>query len=277
MLPTFVIFLREGIEASMVVAILLTTLDQLGRRDRFRDVLAGVTAAVAVLLVGAVAAFVLMRSYAGSRVQTILETITYLVAAVVLTYMTFWMRKHARGLSADLRARASAALDGRARWGIGLLAFQSVGREGLETAVFTLAILFASGPRAGGRPADLAGAGAGMAVSLAIAIAIYRAGARIDLRRLFAVVATLLVIFAAALVADAVEGLEQLGWIPRTTQVWDTARTLPEGSALGDLAHVFLGYAARPSVLQVAAWATYLLVTLGALRVRPGPRRAQVA
>ena len=66
------------------------------------------------------------------------------LAAAVLTYMTFWMRKHARSLSKELRARADAALDGRARWGLGLLAFQAVGREGLETVVFTLAIIFST-------------------------------------------------------------------------------------------------------------------------------------
>ncbi|MGH2468255.1 MAG: FTR1 family protein, partial [Candidatus Limnocylindrales bacterium] len=132
MAATFVIFLREGIEASMIVAILLAALDRMGRREHFKDVLTGVAAALALVLVGGVAAYITIKTYAGSRAQTIFETVTYLVAAAVLTYMTLWMRSHAATMSADLRARAAAALDGRARWGLGLLSFQAVGREGLE-------------------------------------------------------------------------------------------------------------------------------------------------
>src|SRR5580693_3315200 len=117
----------------MIVAILLAYLDRLGRREHFKDVFLGVGAALLIATGGGVAAYLTIRSYDGSRVQTIFETATFLVAATVLTYMTFWMRAHARSLSAELRARAEAALDGRTRWGLGLLAFQAVGREGLET------------------------------------------------------------------------------------------------------------------------------------------------
>ena len=144
MLATLVIFLREGVEASMIVAILLAYLNRVGRREHFRDVFLGVGAALALATAGGVAAYETIHRYDGSRAQTIFETVTYLVAAVVLTYMTFWMRDHAPTLSAELRARTDAALDRRARWGLGLLAFQAVGREGLETMVFTLAIVFAS-------------------------------------------------------------------------------------------------------------------------------------
>ena len=113
MLATLVIFLREGVEASMIVAILLAYLNRIGRRDHFRDVFIGVGAALALATAGGVIAYETIRSYDGSRAQTIFETATFLVAATVLTYMTFWMRGHARSLSADLRARTDAALDGR--------------------------------------------------------------------------------------------------------------------------------------------------------------------
>src|SRR5580698_262049 len=96
----------------MIVAILLAYLDRLGRREHFKDVFLGVGAALLIATAGGVAAYLTIRSYDGSRVQTIFETVTYLVAATVLTYMTFWMRKHARSLSKELRARADAALDG---------------------------------------------------------------------------------------------------------------------------------------------------------------------
>ena len=123
--------------------------------------------------------------------------------------MTFWMRNHARSLSKELRARADAALDGRARWGLGLLAFQAVGREGLETVVFTLAIVFSTSTAGA-----LSGAVLGLAGALGIAFVIYRLGHRLNLARFFTVIGVLLMVFAAGLLADAVENLQQLGWLP---------------------------------------------------------------
>ena len=120
MLATLVIFLREGIEASMIVAILLAYLDRLGRREYFKDVFLGVGAALLLAAGGGVAAYLTIRSYDGSRVQTIFETGTFILAAAVLTYMTFWMRNHARSISTELRSKTDAALDGRARWGLAL-------------------------------------------------------------------------------------------------------------------------------------------------------------
>ena len=190
MLATLVIFLREGVEASMIVAILLAYLNRIGRRDHFRYVFMGVGAALILATVGGVVAYETVRTYAGSRAQTIFETVTYLLAAAVLTYMTFWMRNHARSLSKDLRARTDAALDGGARWGLALLAFQAVGREGLETVVFTLAIIFSTSAMSA-----LTGALIGFAASMVIAFVIYRLGHKLNLGRFFTIIGVLLMMF----------------------------------------------------------------------------------
>src|SRR5258708_15858610 len=108
MVATFVIFLREGVEASMIVAILLAYLNRSGKRRHFRDVFAGVAAALILAGAGGLAAYFTIRTYAGSRVQSIFETVTYLLAAPVLTYMTFWMRSHARGLKRELHSHSAA-------------------------------------------------------------------------------------------------------------------------------------------------------------------------
>jgi high-affinity iron transporter len=148
LIPTFVIFLREGIEASMIVAILLAYLARIDKRQHFQDVWLGVAAAFVLVLGGGIAAYFLIKHYDGSNVQTYFETATYVIAAAVLTFMTFWMHKNARHMAKDLERRSETALTTGSRVGLGLLAFQAVGREGLETMVFTLAIIFASSRQA---------------------------------------------------------------------------------------------------------------------------------
>ena len=254
MVATFVIFLREGIEASMIVAVLLAALERMGHREHFKDVFLGVAIALVLVLIGGIAAYLTIKTYAGSRAQTIFETVTYLVAAVVLTYMTLWMRAHARTLSAELRARAAAALDRRARWGLGLLAFQAVGREGLETMVFTLAIVFASSVHG-----VLIGGAAGLVVSLAIAFGIYHMGKRLNVASFFRVAGALLIFFAAGILVDAVENLQQLGWVPWLTEtMWHTSHILSEDSTLGDIFHSFFGYSESPTLGQAVVYVVYL-------------------
>ena len=261
MLGTFVIFLREGIEASMIVAILLAYLSRIGRRDRFRDVYAGVGAAVLLAFGGGAIVYWTIRDYAGSSLQTIFETGTYLLAAALLTYMTFWMQAHARTLSTDLQGHLSTAVGAGSGLALFLLAFQAVGREGLETAVFTLAIAFTASPLF-----LLLGAVLGLATAFAIARGIYVYGRRLNMRRFFQVVGTLLMVFAAGLLGDAVQNLQELGWLPWLTHpVWNTSGLLSEESPLGDVLHSFVGYAQEPTVLQLLVYVAYVAIVLAVI------------
>ncbi|MBV9449759.1 MAG: FTR1 family protein [Streptosporangiaceae bacterium] len=258
MLATLVIFLREGVEASMIVAILLAYLNRLGRREHFRDVFIGVGAALLLATAGGVIAYATIRSYDGSRVQTIFETVTYLLAATVLTYMTFWMRKHARSLSKELRSRTDAALDGKARWGLALLAFQAVGREGLETVVFTLAIIFSTSTASA-----LSGAVIGLAGSLGIAFVIYRLGHKLNLARFFTVIGVLLMVFAAGLLANTIQNLQELGWLRvLDLPMWHSDRLLSQDSAFGDVLHSFFGYSDAPTPLQLLVYVAYVAIVV---------------
>jgi high-affinity iron transporter len=276
-LATLVIFLREGIEASMIVAILLAYLDRLGRREYFRDVFLGVGAALLLATGGGVAAYLTISSYDGSRAQTIFETATYILAAAVLTYMTFWMRNHARSISSELRSKADAAFDGKARWGLALLAFQAVGREGLETVVFTLAIIFSTSTAGA-----LTGAVIGLAGSLVVAFFIYRLGHKLNMSKFFTVIGCLLMVFAAGLLADTVQNLQELGWLNVLgAPMWHTGQVLSEDSSFGDVLHSFFGYSDSPTPLQLLVYAAYLAVVIaaflglrGALRDRKGPELA---
>lgn len=272
MLATLVIFLREGVEASMIVAILLAYLNRLGKRQHFRDVFIGVGAALLLATAAGAVVYTTVRDYDGTRGQTIFETATYLLAAAVLTYMTFWMRNHARSLSTELRSRAEAALDGKARWGLSLLAFQAVGREGLETVVFTLAIVFSTSPAGA-----VSGAVIGLAGSLVIAYVIYRLGHKLNLGKFFTVIGVLLMVFAAGLLADAIQNLQELGWLPVLNQpMWHTGRLLSEDSALGDVLHSFFGYSDAPTSLQLLVYVGYLVIVIAAyLGLRAGRRQRQ--
>jgi high-affinity iron transporter len=190
--------------------------------------------------------------------------------------MTFWMRKHARSLSKELRARTDAALDGGARWGLGLLAFQAVGREGLETVVFTLAIIFSTSTAGA-----LGGAIFGLVCSLGIAFAIYRLGHRLNMAKFFTVIGALLMVFAAGLLADSVENMQQLGWLPvLDAPMWHSAGFISEGSAFGDVAHSFFGYSDSPTPLQLLIYVGYLAIVIAAylgVRLRLQSRSAAAA
>jgi len=275
-IASFVIFLREGFEASLIVAILLSYLDKSGQRRHFRDVFIGVGAALILAGGSGLAIYFSVSDFVGSRGQLIFETVTFLVAAGSLTYMTFWMRAHSKGLSRDLEAKSSEALSSKSRFAMGSLAFLSVIRESLETMIFMLAIVFASKsqfPAAGHSPWMLVGAIAGLAVAFAIAYAIFKMGVRINVRRFFSALAIVLAIFAAGLLADAIENLQQLGWITLGNQaLWHSGTSLNEASSIGDVLHVLFGYAQSPTVLQAIVWVGFLAITLFLVIRKPRPK-----
>ena len=254
MLATYVLFLREGLEASLIVSILFAALRQLGQRHHVRAVWAGVMLAIAGALAGGIALFVTVHAYANTTFQAVFETFTYLVAVVLLTTMTFWMQQHSRSLKKEMVAKASSATSGFA---LGLLAFTSVGREGLESAFFTLAFAFQTNALL-----LLTGALLGVLSAIGLCILIYRLGYRLDYRIFFRVMGILLIIFAAGLLGDAIQNMQQLGWITfGTTQLWDTSHILSENTTIGDILHSFIGYAETPTVLQVFLYAAYLVIT----------------
>lgn len=258
MLASFLIFLREGLESSMIIAIMLSYLRRVGHGERIREVWYGVVAALVLATGMGIVLYVTVRAYDGTRVQTMLEGITYLVAAGVLAMMTLWMKEQSRSLGCELRERMEGALDRRSVWGLALLAFITVGREGLETVIFTIAIGFGQNPWI-----LLLGAGAGLLVALLLARAIYGAGLRFPMRRFFQVVGTLLTLFGAGILANGIEDMQHLGWLPFGRQVlWDSGHVISTRSLVGDLLHGMLGYAQRPSLLQVTVYGTYLAVFL---------------
>lgn len=271
-IAAFVLFLREGLEASLIVSILFAALRQLGQSQQMRAVWIGIVAALALSLGGGAIIYATIRAYDGSTFQTIFETITYLIAVVLLTSMTFWLQSHSRTLKKELTSQATMA---GSTFGFGLLAFFTVGREGLETAVFSLALAFqTSGLWL------LLGAVLGLLAAVILCWLIYRLGYRLDFRIFFRIMGILLLIFAAGLLANAVQNVQELGWISfDTAQLWNSARFLSEDSTLGDILHTFIGYAEAPSALQVSFYLAYLLLagSIFAWMTRKQPVPARVA
>jgi high-affinity iron transporter len=256
---SFLIFLREGIEGSMIVAVMLTYLASAGRRDLFRWVFAGVGGALVASAAVAVVMYIVVKSsFVGSTAQTWFETVTFLLAVIILTYMTFWMKRHSRTLSSTLRSELGTAMAASSGVALSAVAFLTVGREAIETSIFTLAIAFRTS-----WPLLLTGALLGIVTALAIAVSMYRMGVRINLGRFFTVVGIALLVVAAGLLADAVENLQQLGVLPGAGDaLWTTERWLSENSGFGDVLHGLLGYASAPTALQLAAWSVFLVVGL---------------
>jgi high-affinity iron transporter len=206
-LPTFVIGLREGLEAALIVGIVAAFLRQQGRSDALRWMWLGVLGAV--LLCGGVAyALHVAEENLPQREQEQLETVIALAAVGMITWMVVWMRRHSADLKGDLQERASLALVQGSAIGLVAMAFLAVLREGLETAVFMLAA-FQQSDRPG-----LTGTGALLGVALAVALGylIYRGGVKINLSKFFRVTGVVLVLVGAGLLAFAVHTAHEAGW-----------------------------------------------------------------
>ncbi len=255
-LPAFILFFREGLEASLVVSILLTVRHQLTPTRHYRAVWIG----VAIAVIGAFAfAFVLraISSLLPPNYLDIFKVVTYIAAIIIITWMTFWVQEHSRTLKRDLTVQASAASSGFA---LGVLAFSTVGREGAETAIFTLAFALS-----GNSLALLLGALLGTLAAVALGVAIYRFGYRLNYRIFFRVMGLLLLLLAAGLLSNAISAMQTLGWLPFGTDlIWDGTgiEWLSENtSVLGGLLHILVGYTDQISLLQMVGFVVFLAIT----------------
>lgn len=261
MLAALLITLREGLEAALIVGIVISYLKKIGYLDRQRYAWLGVLVALA----GSVGlAFGLQRLGVEleGQVEQIFEGTTMFLAVIVLTWMIFWMRYQARFLKAGLeRDVRQATLSGQ-NWGLFGLTFVAVFREGVETALFLSAAAFANEGTT-----TLIGAVVGLVIAAALGWAMYASAIRLNIRRFFDVTSVLLLLFAAGLLAHGVHEFQEAGLLPfMTTTVWDTSHILSEESLIGSLLKSLFGYNADPSLLEVLAYIGYYAVILSAIR-----------
>jgi high-affinity iron transporter len=253
MLSAFLLALREGLEAALLVGIVLGALRRLQRADCTRAVWSGVLSAVAVSGLAALLLHLLGWTFEG-RAEPIFEGVILFGAAGLLTWMIFWMRRQAAHLRTELESGVRAALALPGRRGVFVLTFVAVAREGVELAVFLAAATVDADPAQ-----TMAGAACGLAAAAFAGWLMFATTVRLDLRPVFNVTGVLLIFFAAGLVAKGVHEFNEVGWIPPwIDSVWDTRAFLNERSVPGTIARSLFGYTGTPSLTAVLAYVAYL-------------------
>ncbi len=277
MLPTFVIGLREGLEAALIVGIIAAFLRRNGRDREMWALGAGVAIAIALCTAVAIGLHVAEQSLP-QRQQEGLETVIGLLAVGFVTWMILWMRKHARDLKGDLESQAAAALATGSAWTLVGMAFLAVLREGFETAVFLLAIFQASEtPVSAGF-----GAALGIVVACAIGYGIYKGGVKLNLARLFKVTGFVLVLVAAGLLASALHTAHEAGWFNAAqTQAANLRWLVAPGSVRAALLTGMFGIQPEPTIGEVFVWLAYAipmgLIVLWPQTSKPRETRAVAA
>ena len=258
MLPTFVIGLREGVEAALIVGIIAAFISKEGERSQLRHVWAGVGIAAAICL-GLGLGLDLLNQELPQRQQEMLETVIGLAAVGIVTFMIFWMRRHARMIKSELHESAAAALTSGSAWALIGMAFFAVLREGVETAVFLLAVFQgATDPTAAGIGALL-----GIAVAVVIGYGIYRGGVRLNLARFFKLTSVVLVFVAAGLLASAAHTAWEAGWITSfQAQAVDLSWLIVPGTWTSSLITGMLGLQSVMTQAEVFAYLAYLVPML---------------
>lgn len=258
MFSNYLIGLREGLEASLVVCILIAYLVKTDRRDALKPIWAGIGVAIAIAL-GFGCALEFGSQELTFKAQEALGGSLSILAVVLVTWMVFWMRRTARHLKTELHGRLDAAL----AMGTGALvatAFLAVGREGLETALFVWASVHAASD---GTPRPLIGVALGLATAVLLGWLFYRGALRINLARFFTWTGGMLVVVAAGVLAYGLHDLQEADLLPGlTTLAFDISGTIDPSSWYGTLLKGVFNFQPDPTVLQVTVWLLYLVPTL---------------
>jgi high-affinity iron transporter len=262
----FVTLLREGFEATLLIAIVLAYLVKIGHKEEFRQVWYGVGAAIAVSLIAAGALFVTAGELEGTA-EYVFEGTAMWVAVGFLTYMVLWMRRQSRTVAQAIRRGVDTAIETGSRLALVSLVFVMVLREGVETGLFIFGITQTS------TPFQVAlGSALGIAAAVALGYAVYVGGKRINLGAFFKVTGVLLILVAGGLLAHGVAEFQEAGLLPEVMPLWNVsgAPVVGEGSLVSELLTAFFGWDPEANLLEFLAWAGYVLV-VGFAFLRPQP------
>jgi high-affinity iron transporter len=255
MVASFLITLREGLEAALIVGIVLSVLRKLGKADRGRPVWLGVLSAMVVSVAAGLALNALGIVFLG-RGEQIFEGVVMLLAAGVLTWMIFWMQRQGRQVQADLEWDVRRAVSVGSKWALFSLSFVAVVREGIETVLFLTGAVFTATAAQ-----TLMGGGLGLVAAIVIGWLIFALGKELDVRVFFRATGVLLILFAAGLVAHGVHELQEAAVLPTLVEhLWDINPVLDENGPLGSFLQALFGYNGNPSLLEVISYVAYFAV-----------------
>ncbi|MBT7190980.1 MAG: hypothetical protein HN916_12385 [Anaerolineae bacterium] len=264
MLASFLLSLREGLEAALIIGIVLGVLLKLKRTDLNKSVWSGAGIAVLASLLAALMLNLLGMEFEG-RAEEIFEGVAMLLAASVLTWMIFWMHNSAGTLREELEEKTKGAIQEKGKKALFSLAFLAVFREGIELALFLLAVQQTASPFQ-----TLTGAFLGLASAVVLGIFLFRSTRKLNLRSFFKVTNVLLIIFAAGMVGYGVHELNEAGIIPSVIDpLWDINHILSDKSQLGLVLKALTGYNGNPSLTEVIAYLTYLSAIATYVLTRP--------
>lgn len=257
MIASFLIALREGIEAALIVAIILSYLKKIDAEKLARPVYAGTVLGI----LGSVAVgglFLLLSVEFEGTGEQIFEGSTMLLAAAILTTMILWMNRNSKAISEELKAKVSQALSTRQSYGLAGLAFVSIVREGIETVLFLGSTSFTSSGID-----TLIGGSLGLIVAVLAGVAIVKYSVKMNMKAFFNATGFLLVFFAAGLVSNGLGEFGEAGIVPPLVDhVWDSNWLISGDGHLGALLNALFGYNAGPSLTQLLGYAGYWTVVL---------------
>jgi len=273
MIAGYLLGLREGLEAALILGVTFGVLKRLRRSELAPAAWRGVAAAVVISVLGALILFSVGARLEGPT-EEIFEGLTMLLAAGILTWMILWMGVNGRRVQLGLERDVEEAALRRQTSAIFVVTFIAVLREGVETALFLSAAAFQDA-----QTAVVLGGLAGIATAAVLGWGLYRATIRLSLRRFFQVTGWLLILFAAGLLAHGVHEFVEVGLLPALIDpVWDTSAVLSEASPMGILLRTLFGYNADPTLLEVIAYAAYFAAVLVGQRAmrdgKPAPAMA---
>jgi high-affinity iron transporter len=272
MFGNYLIGLREGLEAALIVGILVAYLVRTDRRNLLRPIWAGVGIAVGVSLAfGALLTF--GPSGLSFEAQEVIGGTLSIVAVGFVTWMVFWMASAARSMKGSLERRLDAAASGGAA-ALTLVAALAVGREGLETALF----LWAATKATGSSSAPLIGASLGLLTAVLLGVAVYRGALRLDLGRFFRTTGAFLVVIAAGVLSYGIHDLQEARVLPGLRSIaFDVSNQIPPSSWYGTLLKGTINFTPTTTWLQAVAWTAYLVPVMYIFARRSRPSKPPTA
>lgn len=270
MLYPFLVTLREGLEAALIISIILAHLAKLQHPSGRRMVWLGAGTAFAVSLGGGAILYFTTLGHLSGWMLEVFEGASMLLAVAVLTWMIFWMRSHSRTLAAQLRHQVDQAVLAGSALALAVLAFTVVIREGLETVLF----LFAGSVIADSLFLYYLGSLLGLAIAVVLGYGVYRGSYRLPLGLFFNLTGAMLILLAAGMVSNGLKEFHEIGILPPLiSHVWDLSHILSEDSLIAKYLEALFGYDPSPSLIQALAYFGYLLTVAGLYFYQPLARK----